>query len=70
MTICSLPLLEAMPPWPAVTCSKASTLGSAVIRISARSATSKPTTSNPPLAKFRIVAVHMMPVPMRFAILP
>ena len=49
---------------------EASTLGSAVIRISARSATSKPTTSNPPLAKFRIVAVHMMSIPMRFAILP
>jgi hypothetical protein len=30
-----------MPHWPAVTCSKASTLGSAVIRISARSAMSR-----------------------------
>jgi hypothetical protein len=38
-----------MPHWPAVTCSKASTLGSAVIRISARSATSQPTTSKPVL---------------------
>src|SRR6202047_230142 len=27
MTIWPLPLLEAMPPWPAITCSKASTLG-------------------------------------------
>src|SRR3984893_1638384 len=41
MTIWSLPLLEAMPPWPAITCSKASTLGSEVIRILAFSATSR-----------------------------
>jgi hypothetical protein len=41
MTIWPSPLLDAMPPWPAVTCSKASALGSEVIRISARSATSR-----------------------------
>src|SRR5262245_52508509 len=57
MTICPLPLLDAMPPWPDVTCSKASTLGSEVIRISTRSATSRgELAAMPPASARRCIA--------------
>src|SRR5262245_4579528 len=56
-TICPLPLLDAMPPWPDVTCSKASTLGSEVIRISTRSATSRgELAAMPPASARRCIA--------------
>src|SRR5438270_4159468 len=57
MTIWPVPLLEAMPPWPAITCSKASTLGSEVIRISAFSVTSRgEVAAIPPASTSRAIA--------------
>src|SRR5438067_9099378 len=46
-----------MPPWPAITCSKASTLGSEVIRISAFSVTSRgEVAAIPPASTSRAIA--------------
>jgi hypothetical protein len=57
MTIWPLPLLEAMPPWPVITWSKASTLGSEVIRISTFSATSRgEAAATPPASARRAIA--------------
>jgi metal-sulfur cluster biosynthetic enzyme len=61
ITIWPLPLLEAMPPWPAITCSKASTLGREVIRISACSAASRgEAAAIPPASASRAIAPSAM----------
>ena len=61
MTIWPLPLLEAMPPWPAITCSKASTLGREVIRISAYTAASRgKAAAIPPASASRAIAPSAM----------
>jgi hypothetical protein len=61
MTICPAPLLEATPPWPVITRSKASTLGSEVIRISVFSATSRgEAAAIPPLSTSRAIATSAM----------
>ncbi len=54
-----------MPPWPAITCSKASTLRSEVIRISAVSATSRGEAAAIPPASASRAWPSLLPEPLR-----